>query len=870
MSLSLYLVRLAASKPPSICAHFFPSVGLPGLLEVNLSPALSHSSRRQSAIISSMCEGLLRLTVDRIFPAPPPPVPEVHNDGTSFDSYTRTTSTDASSSGDDDARHLKLQRKKRARHFGKWRPITKKENPSKSSSHKRNNPSQTSSSPPSDTRGGGVRNPSAQVFSLTGRRLTRRTLARAERGVREATAAQALTVWWRLLADDCREARSRKLWTTARISAWATKIVARRRRRRALVEARSRSERSARVIQARWRQRRRNRRRAYRRVRRQVSSGLQSWARLVLSRRQDMARETILRAVAAAMTRHANKRHHAAAAAIVRGLETACDRRRQSRLRLQRFARTPCLLRVRLAALSLARVARVDQRVRNGAATILARALRRALARSAVVRAAFAARTLQSWYRTLLWRWAMRHTSAVTIQQAWRQRRIRRWLAEAEQPPSPKSAVITAATDASTATNTPACAVVPGKLTVAADGPAVLDPGGSQNVGQSSPRGGKKANNSSVPLAGHSSYASRLSPPDRPAAEDKAHIFRVPSVDGGGANGMSSALCDQLVSPATTARENWSDPDLCLIDGDGAQSCRGISHASRDGGGSSSGSLSDKETSCATATVTAAPRSPPLSGRSSTPRAAAGGTERRKETAPDESPPGGILDLEDILPDILKRRRRDKPWESTKPREATQQVMGIVRYRPVADGPRGPDHGRVTPPPAFCGRDERLPYPPAGNMHPIIDTHRAQCVTRRSARGRGGDGRVAGVATKPAPELCNHRNRKHRGEEVAGSFRCRSRPRNSGCRRSPKGDGHNYSSFGRGGTPATSGEFFAGPTGGMSSRSRVGPSSRRAGAKKSAKRGVGVRGPRDDLGSSVPWEAGGSGCVLGMLAFMEA
>lgn len=819
-----------------------------------------------------MCEGLLRLTVDRIFSAPPPPVSNADHDGTRFDSSDTQTSTDAPPG--DGARHGKVQGKQARHHSGKWRPITQKADPS--TPHKQHPPELSSTR----DAGGGLRNPSAQVFSLTGRRLTKRTLARAERGVREATAAKVLAVWWRSLADECREAQSRKLRAIAEISAWVTKTVARR-RRKAL--ARSRSERSARVIQARWRraaefrrlaartavcvvvqtvwrQRRRKRRRASRRARQRASSGLKRWARLILSRRQDMARETILRAVSAATTRHASKRR--AAAVIVRALETTCDRRRQSRLRLQRFARTSCLLRARLAALSLARV----DRVRNGAATILARAFRQALARSATVRAVFAACILQSWHRRLLRRRETRHASVVTIRQAWEQRGTRRLSAEAQQPPRKGAARTTATESPTTATNAPACyAVVPGKLAVVVpDGAAALEPPGSTNVGQLSPRS-KEAN--SVPLAGHS-YASRSSPsPERPAEEKNTRVLRV-AIDKDGDNWMSSAVCDELlvVSPATTARENWSDPDLCLADGGGVRSCR--SHVSGDGDSSSY-----NETCCATAVITTAPRSPPLSGRTSTRRAAADRTQRRKEKPPDGSPAGDILDLEDILPDILRRRQRENPlaesghhgWSDEGSRHLTTKVKG-TRYRPTADGFRGMlDHGRVTP--AFCiSRGERLPYPPAGGTHPI-NTRPQQLVSPRgSARARMGKGR-AGVATEQrAPELSYRRS--HRGE-AGGSFPPGSRPRNSGCRGAPKGDDHN-SGLGRNGTPAW--EFPAGPTGASkSSRLRVGPASRRVSAKRSAKRGAGMRGAtRDSLGSSgVRWK-GGSGGVLGMLAFMEA
>lgn len=791
-------------------------------------------------MISAMCEGLLRLTVDRIFRAPPPPASNlVDVDDRSFDSNAGTP-THASGAGS----CVKSQGR-RTGHFGTWRPIAKA--PPSGSRAQKTQPETTPS--PSDAHGA-ARNPSAQVFSLTGRRLTRRSLARAERGVREATAVRALAAWWRSIADECREARSRKLRAAARISAWATKSAARR-RQEALF--RSRAERSARVIQARWRratearrlvartaacfavqaawrQRQHNRRRASRRVRRRVFSGLQRWATATLFRRQSTARKTILRAVTAAMTRHARSRRLAAAADIMRELKTACNRRRQSRLRLQRFARLPCLLRVRLAALSLARL----DRVQNGAAKTIARAFRRAaLARSAAVRAALAARTLQSWYRTLLSRWTKRYTSIVTIQQAWRQRRVTRrsLLAEAGQPPPKGPAKTAVATEILTATNVPECAVGPGKM-VGADGAAALDTPGSKDVGQVSPD--RQAAGSGAPQAGHSSHASDGSPPDRSVGEKDTHIqlhrLRVP------VNGQDN----QLVSPATTARENWSDPDLCLADG-GAQSCRSL--VSRDG------SLSYNETCCATAVVYA--RGPSsLSGRS-TPRPGKREGGKATSSSTDDGSFGGILDFQDVLPDILKRRQRDT---GSKQQQRMQAKGGSRRL----------GDGRVTPASGSLG--ERLPYPPAGGTQPI-DTLAHHWITRRPARTNGREGRRGVACMKPAPETLNERIR--RGEAAVGSSHCRPRPRTPGCRRTaPKGNDHNFS-LGWNGTRAK--DFSCGRIGAQSGGSRVDPASSRARAKRSAKRRAGARGARESssLGGGIRWK-GESGGILEMLAFMDA
>lgn len=780
-----------------------------------------------------MCEGLLRLTVDRIFPAPLPPASNVDVDDGSLD---LDTSTKIDASG---AASCSEARENHARRFGKWRPITKAPPPSP------HNHNQSESSFPPDARGG-VRNPSALVFSLSGRHLTRRSLARAERGVREATAVNVLTVWWRSIADERQKTRSRRLCAMAQIGAWAIKIAARRRRRALrsksarVIQARWRRAREVRslaarmaacvVVQTVWRQWKCKRRRTSRRVRRRVFSGLRSWARSVLSRRQSMARMTIIRVIVAAVTRHATKRH--SAAVIMRGLETTCSRRRQSRLRLQRFARVPCLLRVRLAALSLARVDRVQRR----AVSTITGAFRRALARSAVVRAALAARTLQLWSRRVLWRWEKRSTSTVTIQLAWRQRRIRQSVAVPKQPPR-KSAVKTVADGASTSTNVQVCAGDPRKL-VAADGAVVLDISGSENMGQVTPR--RQAN--SVPLAGHL-YPLHCSPPDKSIEENNTHSLRVP-VDG--ENGTPLALCDQLVSPATTTPENWTNPDPCLADGS-VQSYR--SHVSGDG------SLSCNEIHCATTVVTAR-RSPPLL-RKGTPRTAGrggGGAMATREGS------RGILDLETILPDFIKRREKVVPSEGKERgwSESSRQNMQLrdSRYRATADGSRGFGDGRTMP--VFRSRDEGLPYPPAGGTQ-LIGT-RAKWTTRRWSRTQGGEGRV-GVAMKPASERFSKGS--HRGK-AAGSFHCRSPPRNSGCRSATKGDGDSLS-IRWNKTPVK--EVPSGGTGAKNRRSRVGPSSRRAGAKT---RGLGVQGASDSLlGSRVRWK-GDSGGVLEMLAFMEA
>ncbi|CBN79245.1 tubulin-tyrosine ligase family protein [Ectocarpus siliculosus] len=186
----------------------------PWLLEVNLSPALSHTSKRQSAIIRSMCEGLLRLTVDRMFPALQPPSSCGGVDPESNDSDSLKQAEDQHCSG-------------------KWRPIC---------------PSTVGHESVVDV-GQSIGRPSAEVLSLRGQHLTKKGLARAERGVREATAANVLRAWWLSRADECRETRSKKSHAIAEISPWIIRLIARRRRR----ALQAKKERSVRVIQAGWR-----------------------------------------------------------------------------------------------------------------------------------------------------------------------------------------------------------------------------------------------------------------------------------------------------------------------------------------------------------------------------------------------------------------------------------------------------------------------------------------------------------------------------------------------------------------------------------------------------------------------------------------
>lgn len=843
-----------------------------------------------------MCEGLLRLTVDRIFPAPQSSTLNVDADDGRPDSDTpeRIGLPEMGSGSEVQANQ--------APRFGKWKPITMT---TRSASKKESSETLSSSldGAPSLDACVGVRNPSAQLFSLRGRHLTKRSLARAERGVREATAVKVLTAWWRSTAEECRKIRSRKLCAIAEINKWVVKLIARRRRLRA------NSEQSARVIQALWRRAsarmwetrslvtacvvvqtmwrhwQLNHRCNSRRIRRKVSSGFQNWARVVLSRRQK-AGKTILRAVIAATTRQKGKRQ--AAAVIVRGLEMACNRRRKSRLQLQRFARMPCLLQVRLAALCFARVARVQ----NMAATIVARAVRRAVARSAIVRVTFAVRTLQFWSRRVRRRWKQRYASAVMLQQAWRRAKQRGiWAtakltcmadvlsrrdfsrAVAEESPLKDTATAVAA-EVSTA-NAPVCTVAMGKLALDGHqhgsipvGVAILDLSGSGNLGKLIPS--NQVNGAT--REGNSQYFRSSTPTYSTAEEHVTHSLPVP-VDG--QYGTSLVFSDELLSPATTTREDWTDPDLCVADG-GAKTYH--SHASGDS------VLSHNEGHCRT--MVTARGSASYSGTTSSQRnngchAGVEDGQRPRRSTPRTVGPkkgtllathersGGILSLEDILPDF-KRRRQTTLLEGKRcgRSEVLHQYKQSNRVRhhrtKRANESQGLGDARATT--AFHSCDKGFPYPPAGGAQPI--NTRAPCTRRRTRTHRAQGKADAGIKPSHAISGINHRGK------VGGRIDCAPPPFSYGCRTTPQGDDAHKPSIGRNGTPTvkTSGTPSA------KSHSRTGPStsSRSASAKENyTKIGVGVQGVRHSStmlrsrgGSSIRFKGGGG--VLEMLAFMEA
>lgn len=850
-----------------------------GLLEVNLSPALRHSSKHQSTIIRSMCEGLLRLTVDHIFPTPQSSTSNVDVDDESLDSDTPTSfdTPEPAGGSEDQANQVHL--------FGKWRLITTPTPSGWKTEHSETPSASLDGNPITDTRVGAI-NASAQVFSLRGRHLTRRSLARVERGVREATAVKMLVTWWRSTAEERRIMRLRKMRAIAEISKWVVKVIARQRAlwaisersataiqklwRRAsarMSEARNLAS-ACIIVQTMWRRWQLNQRCSSRRLQRKVSSRFQTWARALLFRRRK-ARKSILREVILLRTRQKRERH--TIAVIVRALKMACNRRRRSRLQLQRFARIPCLLKVRLAALCSARVACVCSK----AATIVARAIRRNAAQSFTVRVTLAARTLQCWCRRILRKWKARVAATLMVQRAWRQakrRRIRvseklRCMVDAHfhgfslavAGASPLETSVKAAAAAELLTNAPVCAVALGKVTSTSAGVPVLDASGSRILGAYFPR--SQVNGIIKP---GDSPSPRCSTPTYSTAEE--HVTGSLPVPADGEYETSPSFSNEMLSSATTTCEGSTDPDLCLADG-GIQSCH--SHSSGDC------VLSCNEGYCKTVVPTRRPGS--YSGTATSyqrsnqcadgvkdgqrPRPLTPRTVDPKKGQPraTHERSGAILSLEDILP-YLKRRRQD-PFLKGKRRGRSE---GLRQQKPARHMPkRGNKLQGLGDTPTttsdYCS-DAGFPYPPAGGAQPI--NTRSPCGMRRLTRALG--------KVDTGIKLASHdfSGINHRGK-AAGNTDCASPPSSLGFRVAPLGDAHNTPSIGRNCTRAgkTTSRFAS-----AKRHSRQGPTSSSARTTGNAKRGVGAAGVGHGStmfrgrGSNIQCKGG----VLEMLAFMEA
>ncbi|CAM9115362.1 unnamed protein product [Ectocarpus fasciculatus] len=784
----------------------------PWLLEVNLSPALSHTSMRQSSIIRSMCEGLLRLTVDRMFPALQPPL-------------------SCRESSDPDS----LEQAEEQHCWRQWRPIC----PSTTVGHKS-----------ALDVGQSIGHPSADVLSLRGQHLTKKGLARAERGVREATAANVLRAWWLSRADECRESRSRKSHAIAEISPWMIRQLIARRRRRAL---QAKKERSSRVIQAGWRRasakmletrshiarvtacvvlqtmwRRRKIERCCRsrQTRCKVYSGLRRWAGSFLARRQKRAVDVVRRAVFdAAMRRKQHQRH--AATLIARGVEAACKRRRRSRIVLQRFARMPCLLQVRLAARCLERASRIQSR----AATIVTRALRRAMQQSIAVRAI---RSLQLWSRRVLRRRRqLVRSSTSVIQRGWRRARQQKMartqakLLDVQVAPRPPWE--SGATSSTTRTG----------AFVAADDPRSVVPIGVGFLDLSGCRGyGKRICSGSLATP---TQSSRGSSSRHRTTDDKVRSFPVPVQD----RDMSVAFCDKFLSPVTTMREDWTSPDLGLVE-EAPDGCCNETSAEYP--------LSYDEGQCSTLI---SPRGSIASSFRRTKSQRSNGNrtsveEDQTKIAPTgkNECPSGVLRLEDILPGCNSRHHRKTRLGSAKGRGRSEFRCG---RRPTGAGDSsGGDSWRATP--ALYGNGQRLSYPLAGGGGAQPNT-----------RSRHGRTRQAGAAVN-SPSHAAINGRSHL-RKATGNIDPPPPPFRFGFRSTGESSDAGKSRTGWEGAPRVDQ---------ASSRntSEVKPSTRRTFATRKTGRGLGRLGVRE-RGNQRRSRVGGTsrygktGGVLEMLACLE-
>lgn len=429
---SSLLPGTAAFKTLRFHQHLLSTLRLlnPGLLEVNLSPAMSHTSTHQSRVIRSMCEGLLRLTIDQIFPA-----------AESMSVSTDQRSGEAVTHGGEGASRLDDDRPSP---YGQWKPIVTAVTCANGASSAlwAHPPAVGSNETPFVSRFSASTSPQriagAPLLCVRGRHLSRRTLTRAEQGVREAWAMKVLVRWWKSSIECIRELRDRKSYAGIIISRWL--IIARaQQRQRALKACQERSatalqrgwrravtrneqrNRSASemeacdCIQAAWRRHKLRLRFRSRRACRKVLACLRVWALSLLARRRRWAAIMIAYWVAASMSRQQRRRW--AAELISARVYKVCIFRSQERSRLQRFARLRCLLPIRLATLRARRIARMQV----WAQSILVRALRMAIALSARTKRAIAARKLQAWFRATSQMWRRRCASATTLQRAWRQ-----------------------------------------------------------------------------------------------------------------------------------------------------------------------------------------------------------------------------------------------------------------------------------------------------------------------------------------------------------------------------------------------------------------------------------------------------------------
>lgn len=697
-----------------------------------------------------MCEGLLRLTVDRTFPPPPPPQPSsanFHDEALSFDGTE--SFTDENEKGGKQASVGNLSHQ-----LGRWRPLTTPRPPSQNKSQKRAALTSASTRVTQALDGSVttpvqacVADPSLQIFTVRGRHLSRRDLVRAERGVRGATAVKVLEDWWKSKVEGCRRLRSRKSWAAVVISRWVIRRVTRRRQR----AIRASNERSARMRQRQWRQlsvrilehhrltalnevralvqtacraRRLERLRRSELLRRKVAVGLGCWARALHSQRRNKAAEIALGATLAARNRLGTRKRQAAEI-IARGLQAACNRRRQKRPPPQRTRSKPCLLSEVPAAQNLDTADLIQRK----AATTIQRAHRNEVARSTVNKFRVASvRTLQEWFRAVLRIWERRRTSAAVVQRAWRRARQRRThsllrnflhvteiglhnvlgSAVVEEPQSGTAAVAAAAK--ARGPNVAPWESKPGAKA-----------GDPHQEGVAYPHANRRGTEGENTVSGDicdSSSSSNSCSSCHTTSTKEGYTLEIIGLEGIAAAPPISS--DEVLSQATTAHEDWTVPALNPAEGDVVSCCRG-----KGSGQESESGEEERANAASAATPVLSPASRNTNShhtrdwrQTEEARMARNSScsigkhavyQNKRATAETRDQSAGILSLDWMLSDIIDTTRSKGVARKARKRQGRPEVQ-CPRHanssRPTAvwgNKPRGLDANKVPPYSAVVG-----------------------------------------------------------------------------------------------------------------------------------------------------------------------
>lgn len=744
-----------------------------------MSPALSHSSKRQSGMIQSMCEGLLRLTVDRIFP-PPSPQPssaKFHDETPSFDGPETVTDDNEQGGKHVSAGNLSHQP-------GRWRLLTTPRSPFRKKGDKRAALS-SASTPLAQALDSRVKppvkacpaDPSSQIFTVRGRHLSRRDLVRVERGVRGATAVRVLEDWWKSKVEGCTRLRLRKSWASAVISRWVVILVTRRRQR----AIRASHERSARVrqrqwkqlsvrslehrrlaalseacvlVQTTWRARRLERLRRSKLLRLKISVGLGDWARALHSRRRKKAAEIALGVALAAKKRHLNRKRHAAEI-IARALKTACSRRRKSLLPPQRNPCNLCQLSVVPVAQNLQRVDYVECR----AATIIQRARRNTVARWAAnnIRVSLA-RTLQEWFRTVLRNWERRRNSAAVVQRAWRQARQQRTHAglrnDLHATDSGNHDVFGSAVVEEPQSITAAAGAKARDTSVAPWGTTSgVKAGDTCQEGVAYPLVNKRETDGDIVVSGDggdSSSGSISCSSCHTASTKEGYSLEIIGLEGGNLRADEPPISgDEVLSQATTAHEDWEVPALNSAEGGVASDYSG-----KDSGEESEPGEEGRTKTASTATAILPPPNTPnrntnsqhtrdlcyaeearMAQNSSYSRGkqAVGQAERAVVETRDHY--SGILSLDWMLCDIIDTKRPKRVTGREKKRHGQPEVQ-CPRQASNGNKPRGLDAYKVLPYSAVGRQSIDSSRVPGGRVKLAVAQSQPNVATRCASRSR--------------------------------------------------------------------------------------------------------------------------------------